>query len=187
MLSDASSSATELLASTEEDEENTPDIRYIKPEPASLGRDERPLTSSKVFWGMWLTPIMGIIAIASWLAYTRRRSSSSNASEYSRARETVLARLANIEAGASTVDAASNALHAYLEARLGHSTGGLPAEEIADLLRQHGVESDTTEQLVSLLVRLAEMRFAPSELADSEEIGRDVHAIVRKLDEEFTE
>ena len=187
VLSDADSSATEPLASTMEDEEAAPDIRYIKPEPGSLGRAERPLTSSGVFWGMWLTPIVGIVAIAASLAHTRRRSSSSNAIEYIRARETVLARLANIESGASATDAASTALHGYLDVRLGRSTGGLPTDEIAGLLDQHGVTSDTTNQLVSLLERIAEIRFAPYELADSEEVGREVDAIVRKLDEEFAE
>ena len=193
VLSDPGSLEAELPASSAVgSEETAPDIRYIKPEPGSLGRSQSPLTSSNVFWGLWLTPIAGIVAVGAWLAFTRRRATSSNAREDVRARETVLSRLANIEPGASASDAASMALHGYLDARLGRSTAGLSAEEIAGLLNRRGVESDTSDLLVSLLNRLSEMRFAPygsrvrgNDEGLNEEIGREVEAIVRKLDEEF--
>ena len=187
MLPDPNSAPVEPLASSEDEEEPTLDIRYIKPVPGSLGRAERPFTTSNVFWGLWLTPLAAIVAVGAWVLYTRRRAIPSEAGGPSRARETVLARLATIEQGASAADAASAALHGYLDARLAVATAGLPAEDISRMLEESGVTPDTCGSLVSLLDRLAEMRFARYETSGNEEVGRDVGEIVRKLDEELSE
>ncbi len=187
VLPDPNSAPIEPLISSEDEEEPVLDIRYIKPAPGSLGRSERPLMTNGVFWGLWLTPLAGIVAIASWLMYTRRRAVPERIGGPTRARDTVLARLANIEPGASAADVAATALHGYLDVRLGISTVGLPSEEISCLLNQRGVSSDTSDLLVTLLERLEEMRFAPRAAADSEEVGQDVEDVVRKLDQELVE
>ena len=174
VLSDPGSTAADPPASIEEEVEPTLDIRYIKPAPSSLDLPGRPFTYNGLFWTLWLTPIAGSLAVATWLVFTRRRRASMTDGEYTRARETALAQLATVDPGASAEDAAGLALHSYLEARFGLPTGGLRVEEIAGLLNQRGVDSDTTDQLVSLLDRLAEMRFAPYELADSGDVAREV-------------
>ena len=187
VLSDANSAPIEPLSSSEEEEEPAAaDIRYIKPAPGSLGRPERPFTSNSLYWALWLTPLAGVFAVAAWQISSRRRRTSLEAGECSHASESVLARLAAVGPGASSTDAASLALDSYLEARLGFNTGGLPSGEVADALKKHGVGPDTIELFVSLLNRLYEMRFAPYELPDSENIAREVEEIVRRLDEELS-
>ena len=185
VLSDPGSTAASPPESIEEEVEPTLDIRYIKPAPISLGLPGRPFTYNGLFWTLWLTPLAGSLAVATWLVFTRRRSTSITDGEYTRARETALAQLATVGPGASAGDAAGLALHNYLEVRFGLPTGGLRVEEIAGLLNQHSVDSDTTDQLVSLLNRLAEMRFAPYELTDSGDVAREVEQIVQRLDEEL--
>ena len=185
VLSDPGSTAADPPESIEEEVEPTLDIRYIKPAPISLGLPGRPFTYNGLFWTLWLTPLAGSLAVATWLVFTRRRSTSITDGEYTRARETALAQLATVGPGASAGDAAGLALHNYLEVRFGLPTGGLRVEEIAGLLNQHSVDSDTTDQLVSLLNRLAEMRFAPYELTDSGDVAREVEQIVQRLDEEL--
>ena len=140
-----------------------------------------------LYWGLWLTPLLGLGTLIAWLALSRRRAASSDVGASSLARETVLARLANIESGASPVDAASLALHSYLDARLGRATGGLPAEEISSLMERRGVSPDTCDSLANLLSRITEMRFSPPGQADHEDLGRIVEEIVRKLDGEFAD
>ena len=187
VLSDPNSAPAEPLVSIEEEEESVQDIRYIKPAPGPLGRSRTPLTSNSMFWGLWLTPLAGIVAIAAWLAFVSRNAESAKVGESTQAREAVLARLAAIESGASEADAASMALHSYLDVRLGLSTGGLPSSEIVSLFNRRGVTSDTSDRLATLLDRLAEMRFSPHEIAGAKEIAQDVEAVVRTLEEELAE
>ena len=140
-----------------------------------------------LYWALWLTPVFGIGTLIAWLVMTRRRAVPSDAGASSLARETVLAQLSNIESGASAVDAASAALHSYLDVRLGRATGGLPTEEISSLMERRGVSSVTCDSLADLLSRITEMRFSPSGQADYEDLGRSVEEIVRKLDREFAD
>ena len=187
VLPDPSSSESEPSVPPKEEEEAAPDIRYIKPAPGSLDRAEQPFTSYMLYWALWLTPVFGIGTLIAWLAMTRRRAVPSDAGASSLARETVLAQLANIESGASAADAASAALHSYLDVRLGRATGGLPTEEISSLMERRGVSSVTCDSLADLLSRITEMRFSPSAQADYEDLGRSVEEIVRKLDREFAD
>lgn len=188
VVPDPASPEAEALATSEEAEDaETQDIRYIKPVPDYIGRPADPLASSSVFWLLWLAPVAGIVAVAALAAFSRRPTPVPTAVGSSAAVQTLVARLAAVEPGGSAVDAASVALHGYLDIRLGRTTSGMSAADISELLSQRGVDIDTCRRLVKLLGGIAEMRFSPREVEGVEEVAREVQAIVRLLDEELSE
>ena len=186
VLPDPGSPEAEPLATSGEVEEaETQDIRYIKPVPDPIGRPASPLTTSSAFWLLWLTPLAGILTVAALVAYRRRPAIVGITGEPNAETQAVLARLATVEPGTPATDAASMALHGYLDVRLNCTTSGMSATEIAELLSRRGVSSATCQGLVDLLGKLAEMRFSPHEIEGAEEVAQDVEAMVRELDEEL--
>lgn len=187
VLPDPSSPDAEPLVTSVEAEDAEPqDIRYIKPVPGSIGRPMNPLTTSSVFWTLWLTPLAGVAALAALVAY-RKRPTAAATPEPNVATQAALARLATIEPGSSAADVASTALHGYLDVRLERTTSGMSATEIAETLSQFGASASTCEHLVGLMRKIAEMRFSPHEIEGAEEVAQDVQAIVLTLDEELSE
>ncbi|MCE2456973.1 MAG: protein BatD [Dehalococcoidia bacterium] len=187
VLPDPGSPEADPLATSEETEDaEAQDIRYIKPVPDSIARPTSPLTASSVFWLLWLTPLAGVLAVTTLVMYKRRPDPVSSSRDLSAASQAALAKLAAIEPGSSTADAASMALHGYLDVRLERPTSGMSATEIADSLGQIGASAATSERLVELMGRIAEMRFSSREVEGTEEVARDVQAIVRSLDEELS-
>ena len=188
VLPDPSSPEVEPLASSGEAEDaEAQDIRYIKPVPGSMGRPTDPLTSSRTFWLLWLTPLAGILAVAALFAYKKRPESVATSGEPNAATQAALASLAAIEPGSSAADAAGMALHGYLDVRLDRTTSGMSATEIAESLSQLGASVATCDRLADLIRRIAEIRFSRHEVEGVEEVAHDVQAIVRTLDEELSE
>lgn len=188
VLPDPSSPEVEPLAESVEDSAaEVQDIRYIKPVPGSLGRPENPLTSHGAFWLLWLTPLAGIAVVAALVVYGRRHTTEATAVETSGAARAVLDRLATVETGASAADVASLALHGYLEIRLGRATSGLSAAETAELLSQRGANPSTSQNVLDLLNRIAEMRFSSHEVEGVEEVAQDVAKMVQRLEQELRE
>ncbi len=188
VLPDPSSPEAEPLATSGETEDaEAQDIRYIKPVPDYIGRAAEPLTTSRAFWLLWLTPLLGIAALATVVAFSRRPAPVPTSGEPSEATQAVLTRLGAVEPGGSAADAASAALHGYLEIRLGRSTSGMPPLDISEVLSQRGASAPTCQLLVELLSKIAQMRFSPHEVEGSEEVAQEVQAIVSALDEELSE
>ncbi len=188
VLPDPSSPEAEpLLTSGETEDAEAQDIRYIKPVPNSIGRPTDPLTSNNVFWLLWLTPLAGVIVVATLAVYRKRPDSVVKANEPNAATQAVLARLATVEPGSSVADVASTALHSYLDVRLERATSGMSATEIAESLSQRGASAPACERLVGLMEKIAAMRFSPHEVEGAQDVTREVQAIVHILDEELSE
>ena len=116
--------AEPLVASAEAEDAEAQDIRYIKPVPDSIGRPTNPLTTSNVFWLLWLTPLAGVFVLTALAAYKKRPDSVAKADEPNAATQAALARLATVGPGSSPADVASTALHGYLDVRLERATIG---------------------------------------------------------------
>ena len=188
VLPDPSAPEAEPLATSGEVEEpEAEDIRYIKPVPDSIGRSTNPLTSNSTFWALWLTPLAGIAVLAALLVYRKRPTSLVTAGEPNAAVQSVLARLAAVEPGYSAADAASMALHGYLDVRLKRATSGMSATEITLSLSRLGASASACERLVDLIGKIAEMRFSPHEVEGADSVAQEVQATVRMLDEELSE
>lgn len=176
-------------------EETEPDIRYIKPAPEFMRQGGDSPVSSVAFRALWLAPVAAFAAVAAWLLLAGRMGRfgamggkrGDNRDDEQGAGELALARLAAIEPGASPADVAGLALHGYLSAALNSPTSGLTAGTIARRLSERGVSSDTTELLTQTLSIIDEMRFSPRAEDQSDEVGRDVAELVRRLDEELAE
>lgn len=187
VLPDPSSPATNpLLISEETEDAEAQAIRYIKPVPGSIGRRTSLLTTSSIFWMLWLTPLAGILILAVFMAY-RKRPPAAVTVEPNAATAAALARLSTAEPGASVADTASMALHGYLDIRLQRATSGMSPTEIAESLSQLGASSSARAALVDLMGRIAEMRFSRREVDGSDEVAHEVQAIVRTLDRELSE
>ena len=176
-------------------EEEEPDIRYIKPAPEFMRQDGDSPVSGVAFRALWLAPVAAFAAVMVWLLLAGRmghfsaigRKRGGKRGDEQGPGELALARLAAIEPGASSADVADLALHGYLSAALNSPTSGLTAGTIAHRLTERGVSSDTTELLTQTLSRIDEMRFSPRSRDESDEVGRDVAELVRRLDEELAE
>ena len=172
-----------------------PDIRYIKPAPEFMRQGGDSPVSGVAFRALWLAPVAAFAVVAAWLLLAGRmghfsaigRKRGSKRDNEQGPGELALARLAAIEPGASLADVADLALHGYLSAALNSPTSGLTAGTIARRLSERGVSSDTTELLTQTLSRIDEMRFSPRAEDQSDEVGRDVAELVRRLDEELAE
>ena len=171
------------------DDEPAPDIRYIKPAPESMRRGGDSLLSNAAFRALWLVPAAAFAGLMAWLLIARRVGTSGawggKRDDEPGAGELALARLAAMEPGASSADAAGLALHGYLSAALNGPTSGLTADEIANRLTERGASPETTESLTRTLARIDEMRFSPRARNEPEDVGREVAELVRKLDEEI--
>ena len=166
------------------------DIRYIKPAPASMRQGGDTLVSSGAFRALWLAPVAAFVGVVVWLVAARRMGTLRWREDEPGAGELALARLADIEPGASSADAADLALHGYLTAALSSPTCGLTAAAIGERLAERGVSAETTELLRETLAKIDEMRFSPRAREESDKVGevsRDVAEIVRQLDEELAE
>lgn len=175
--------------------EEEPDIRYIKPAPEFMRQGDDSPVSSVAFRALWLAPVAAFAAVAAWLLLAGRMGRfgamggkrGGKRDDEQGAGELALARLAAIEPGASPADVADLALHGYLSAALNSPTSGLTAGTIARRLSERGVSSETTELLTQTLSIIDEMRFSPRAEDQSDEVGRDVAELVRRLDEELAE
>ena len=174
-------------ASATVSEEPEPDIRYIKPAPQSMKRSGDSLASGAAFRALWLTPFVALAALMAWWALARRARTDGGRGDEPGAGELALTRLAAIEPGASSADAAGLALHGYLTAALNSPTSGLTASEIASRATERGASPETTDLLTRTLSRIDEMRFSPRARNESDDAGREVAELVRKLDEELGE
>ncbi len=176
-------------------EEAEPDIRYIKPAPEFMRQGGDSPVSGVAFRALWLAPVAAFAVVAAWLLLAGRmghfsaigRKRGSKRDNEQGPGELALARLAAIEPGASLADVADLALHGYLSAALNSPTSGLTAGAISRQLTERGVSSETTELLTQTLSRIDEMRFSPRAEDQSDEVGRDVAELVRRLDEELAE
>ncbi len=163
------------------------DIRYNKPPPPSIGVARPPLSSNGAFLALWAAPIVVALASLAWIAAHRVRAmAAARAAEPPDAAELALARLAELEPGASASDAAASALRAYLDAALGRPSGGIPPEEIAARLESLGASAATAARVADALAAIDEMRFAPAGMADSRRDAREIADVVRALDGELS-
>ena len=165
--------------------DGTADIRHIKPLYGGLSGPDGGLASTRVFWGIVLTPALALLVALSYRTGRRRLAAISASSTPAAARQTALAALSSLSPGASAADAAVITLHGYLSAALDRDTLKLDRDEIRTILTERGASGATLAQLEVTLAKLDEIRFAPSTSGDGEPAGEIVARLVRELGEEF--
>ena len=163
-IADAGGSAVPAsvpVSATSEDE--VPRVRPIKAAPPSLSRAHTELTSLAAYWAAWAIPALVIAGALAW----RRRRTTQDASRAQALRDSALpdARTALAHAVSSGVDpgtAASEALYAYISARLETPVSGLTREALIQRLRDAGVTPDLEDRVSEALAAGESARYIPS-------------------------
>ena len=154
----ASPAAPAIAASVEED----PQVRPIKAAPSSLRQAGPELAHSPAYWAAWAIPALAIAGAVAW----RRRQRALDASRAEARRRSALpdAQAALSRAVASGSDprvAASEALLAYVAARLETPVGGLTLEAVIRRLREAGVPLDLEDRAREALAAGESARYIP--------------------------
>ncbi len=163
------------------------DIRHIKSAPSSLSVRAEPLTSRRLYWALWASPIVLLVASAGWRFKERLLLGRGEVDNAAFARNTALSMLQYAKQSDSDHFAASEgALIAYLTTRLDRPTYGLTHDEVSSLLTQANISPSLAQEVVSLLNLTQDGRFGPAQLGDSVEGVLDqTERLIDELEWEF--
>lgn len=164
-------------------EEKVPEMRTLKPVPASLHRAGGELTGSNVYWAAWAVPALALAAAVVW----RRRRSALEASRAVSRRQSDLteARSALARAMAAKADSrvvAAGAVMSFLSARLELPPVGLTREALLRLLGEAGVQPELAERVDGILAAGETAGYTPS-VAGAAEIGDHAEQAMQLLGE----
>jgi len=165
------------------------DIRYIKPDVASLADQGTPIYRGGWFLGLQLLPLLALFGtflftrhrerLLGDVAYARRRRSRSEANR----RLAEARRLLKAGEGALFHAEAARALAQFLADRLNLSAAGMTGESATAALVDKGVSEALTQQVGSVFQQCDLARFAPAQISGeaSANLYEAVDGLIRKL------
>ena len=174
------------LPAVAEADEDGPEMRPIKPVPASLHQTGTELTDNSVYWVAWAIPALAIAGAAAW----RRRRLSLDAARSGALRHSALpdskASLARaLESGNDPRVAAANAVLSYLSACLEAPVSGLTRGALLQKLREAGASSALEQRLAGVLAAGDAAAYAPIEAfgGSGQNYASDAGRLLEELDE----
>jgi hypothetical protein len=161
------------------------DIRYLKHLPSRLSTENRPVTSSALYWLAWGIPVLGLIGNVVWQRRQRYWQNNANLARSSRARRK--ARQAMAQARKTRGDVYSDGaqvLFDYLADKLGQPVAGLTHHALTGVLHDSGVSPELSERVSTCLMEAELGRYSP-EAGDphhADNLLREIDAVMDSLE-----
>lgn len=166
-------------------EQNSADIRHVKPVPAELMFGSRNITGSPFYWLAWGIPLVGLVGHFAWKRRVRYWQNNGHLVRSSQARKKAKqAVAAALKSGQNMYDAAGYILSGYLADKLGQPVAGLTRPALAELLAAHGVPPDLTKRIQACLAAGELGQYAPGadDPAYAKNLLIEVDGIIRELE-----
>ena len=163
------------------------DIRHIKPAPAVLQTESRPLNEQGLYWVAWALPLIALAAGVG-LKWTARRQEG----DPSVARSLIASRTARHtidyarNSDTNPYEAAGRALVGYLSDRLDVTVTGMTRDRLGEILASRGVGPELIGRVESSLTSAEGGRYAPGGAdATGGELLDETEALIADLDEDL--
>lgn len=157
------------------------DIRHIKPVPTTLSSTSSSLLSLPLYWAVWVFPLLLFIGAAWW----RHGHETADPAVVRRTRAQKRALHMLQQARKDNADPyamAAQVIAAYLTDKLDQPIAGLTRSALTALLTQHGLPTETCDQVLHLLDQSDWGRFSPLGMDGDLDLWAQTEQLINELE-----